>query len=82
MRSKKTFSVGRYLCKINWRLSKGHFTQSQKHLMCEIIEGILLETGNYLGYGYDYNEQGDYRFYYVHPKIREDYKRAEEEGYG
>jgi len=50
--------------------------------MCEIIEGILLETGNYLGYGYDYNEQGDYRFYYVHPKIREDYRRAQEEGYG
>lgn len=74
---RKTVEVGTLLFRLNYFLANGHSTPEEREIMIQFVEGILLDTGNYMGYRYlDTSEiagNGTRRYYFVSPKIQEDY---------
>jgi hypothetical protein len=80
--ARKTTEVGTLLHRLNYFLANENTTAEEREVMCQFVEGILHDTGNYEGYRYlDTDEikgNGSRRFYFVSKKIQTDYAAAEE----
>jgi hypothetical protein len=80
--ARKTAEVGTLLHRLNYFLANENTTAEEREVMCQFVEGILHDTGNYEGYRYlDTTEiagNGSRRFYFVSKKIQPDYAAAEE----
>lgn len=78
--ARKTIEVGTLLYRLNYFLASDKSTADEREVMCTFVEGILHDTGNYMGYRYlDTDEiegNGTRRYYFVGPKILEDYEAA------
>lgn len=79
---RKTIEVGTLLHRLNYFLASDQSTTEEREVMATFVEGILHDTGNYLGYRYlDTDEiegAGTRRFYFVSDPIQADYDRAAE----
>jgi hypothetical protein len=83
---RKTIEVGTLLHRLNYFLASEHGTAEERDVMCAFVEGILHDTGNYMGFRYltnkhgelDFESDGTRRYYFVGPKIQDDYDAAEE----
>jgi len=81
---RKTIEVGTLLHRLNYFLENDQGTPEEREIMCTFVEGVLHDTGNYEGYRYldarEYEGEaeglGSRRFYFVSPKIDEDYEAA------
>jgi hypothetical protein len=77
---RKTVEVGTLLYRLNYFLASDKSTAEEREVMCQFVEGILHDTGNYEGFRYlDTDEiegNGSRRFYFVSGKIDEDYEAA------
>lgn len=80
--ARKTIAVGTLLHRLNYFLANDKGTAEEREVMCQFVEGVLHDTGNYEGYRYlDTDEiagNGTRRFYFVSDKIQEDYTAAAE----
>jgi len=80
--ARKTIEVGTLLHRLNYFLASEHSTPEEREVMCAFVEGVLHDTGNYMGYRYlDTDEiagNGSRRYYFVGPKIQADYDAAAE----
>ena len=78
--ARKTVDVGTLLYRLNYFLENDKGTAEEREVMCQFMEGVLHDTGNYEGYRYlDTDEiagNGTRRFYFVSDKIDEDYEAA------
>jgi hypothetical protein len=65
---------------VNYFLKNDRSTADEREVMCTFIEGVLHDTGNYMGYAYLNTDEicgnGSRRHYFVSPKIDEDYEAA------
>ncbi len=70
----KTIRVRIILDKINHALASETLSRERKLGLAGLLETILMDTGNYAGFGYlsDYQTDEASRFYYVHPNLREE----------
>jgi len=79
--ARKTAEVGTLLHRLNYFLANANTTAEEREVMCQFVEGILHDTGNYEGYRYlDTSEiagNGSRRFYFVSKKIQPDYDAAQ-----
>jgi hypothetical protein len=83
--ARKTVEVGTLLYRLNYFLASDRSTAEEREVMCQFVEGILFDTGNYMGYRYltnkhgelDFESDGTRRYYFVGPRIQEDYDAAE-----
>lgn len=79
--ARKTTEVGKLLYRLNYFLANPSSTPDQREILISFVEGILLETGNYRGFGYlDTDEvegAGSRCFYYVSEAIRAEYEAQE-----
>lgn len=83
---RKTIEVGTVLRRLNYFLAIDRSTAEEREVMCQFVEGILFDTGNYMGFRYlpnDHNEEdfhsdGTRRFYFVSPRIEKDYEAADQ----
>jgi hypothetical protein len=78
---RKTIEVGTLLYRVNYFLKNGcDTTPDEREVMCTFIEGVLHDTGNYMGYAYlstdEIEGNGSRRHYFVSSKIDEDYEAA------
>ena len=77
---RKTIEVGTLLHRVNYFLKSDRSTADEREVMCTFIEGVLHDTGNYMGYAYlstdEIEGNGSRRHYFVSPKIDEDYEAA------
>jgi hypothetical protein len=77
---RKTVEVGTLLYRVNYFLKNDRSTADEREVMCTFIEGVLHDTGNYMGYAYLNTDEiagnGSRRHYFVSPKIDEDYEAA------
>ena len=81
---RKTVDVGTILYRLNYFLKNDKGSVEEREVMCQFVEGILHDTGNYEGYRYlDAREYageaeglGSRRFYFVSSKIVDDYNAA------
>ena len=80
--ARKTVDVGTLLYRLNYFLENDKGTAEEREVMCQFMEGVLHDTGNYEGYRYlDTDEiagNGTRRFYFVSDRIDEDYHAAAE----
>ena len=84
--ARKTVEVGTLLYRLNYFLKNDKGSVEEREVMCQFVEGILFDTGNYEGYRYldarEYEGEaeglGSRRFYFVSSKIVEDYNAAEQ----
>jgi len=84
--ARKTIEVGTLLHRLNYFLASERSTPEEREVMCTFVEGILHDTGNYMGFRYlpndhselDFESDGTRRYYFVGPKIQEDYDAAAE----
>jgi hypothetical protein len=84
--ARKTIEVGTLLHRLNYFLASDKSTSEEREVMCQFVEGILFDTGNYMGFRYltnqhgelDFESDGTRRYYFVGPKILEDYEAAAE----
>ena len=83
--SRKTINVAKMLYWANFQLARQDEVadQAYKQGICDMIEHILHDTGNYRGFGYHQSEgfeptRDNYqyysRYYFVSDKIRENYR--------
>ena len=84
--SRKTINVAKMLYWANFQLARQDEVadQAYKQGICDMIEHILHDTGNYRGFGYHRASEGyeptrdNYqyfsRYYFVSDKIRENYR--------
>ena len=83
--SRKTINVAKMLYWANFQLARQDeiADQAYKQGVCDMIEHILHDTGNYRGFGYHQSEgfeptKDNYqyfsRYYFVSDKIRENYR--------
>ena len=79
--ARKTVEVGKVLKIANNFLAAKHTTDDERESVCAVMEAILFETGNYMGFRYlegsDYPEEtpsGSRRFYFASKAVREDYE--------
>ena len=83
--SRKTINVAKMLYWANFQLARQDeiADQAYKQGICDMIEHILHDTGNYRGFGYHQTEgfeptKDNYqyfsRYYFVSDKIRENYR--------
>lgn len=83
--SRKTINVAKMLYWANFQLARQDEVadQAYKQGICDMIEHILHDTGNYRGFGYHQSEgfeptKDNYqyfsRYYFVSDKIRENYR--------
>ena len=83
--SRKTINVAKMLYWANFQLARQDeiADQAYKQGICDMIEHILHDTGNYRGFGYHQSEgfeptRDNYqyysRYYFVSDKIRENYR--------
>lgn len=79
---RKTAAVGTLLHRLNRFLASDESTPEEREVMAAFVEGVLHDTGNYLGFRYlDTDEvegAGTRRFYFVSDRIQADYDTAEE----
>jgi hypothetical protein len=81
---RKTVEVGTLLHRLNYFLASERSTPAEREVMCQFVEGILFDTGNYMGFRYldnthneaDFQSDGTRRYYFVSPKIQEEYDAA------
>jgi hypothetical protein len=84
--ARKTAEVGTLLHRLNYFLANKNTTAEEREVLCTFVEGILHDTGNYMGFRYlpndhcelDFESDGTRRYYFVGPKIQEDYDAARE----
>ena len=84
--ARKTVDVGTLLYRLNYFLKNDKGSVEEREVMCQFVEGILFDTGNYEGYRYldarEYEGEaeglGSRRFYFVNSKIIDEYNAAEE----
>jgi hypothetical protein len=80
--ARKTIEVGTLLHRLNYFLANENTTAEEREVMCQFVEGILHDTGNYRGYRYldtaEIAGNGSRRYYFVSGKIQEDYDAAAE----
>jgi hypothetical protein len=81
--ARKTVEVGTLLHRLNYFLASDRSTAEEREVMCQFVEGILFDTGNYMGFRYISSPVADEvagigtrRYYFVSPKIQEDYDAA------
>ena len=82
--ARKTVEVGTLLYRLNYFLASDKSTPEEREVMCQFVEGILLDTGNYMGFRYlpnghnesDFESDGTRRYYFVGPRILDDYEAA------
>ncbi len=80
--ARKTIAVGTLLYRLNYFLANDRGTADEREIMISFVEGILHDTGNYMGYRYiegpngEVDGLGSRRYYFVGPKIQEDYDAA------
>ena len=78
--SRKTIAVGTLLYRLNYFLANNSSTPAERAVMCEFVEGVLQDTGNYEGYRYlDTDEiegNGTRRYYFVSAEVQSDYDAA------
>jgi hypothetical protein len=81
--ARKTVEVGTLLYRLNYFLASDRSTAEEREVMCTFVEGILHDTGNYMGFRYlavegtTYVQDGSRRYYYPSNAVREDYEAAE-----
>jgi hypothetical protein len=80
--ARKTAEVGTLLYRLNYFLANKNTTAEEREVLCQFVEGILHDTGNYEGYRYlntdEIEGNGSRRFYFVSRKIQTDYDAAAE----
>lgn len=83
--ARKTIEVGTLLHRLNYFLANDRGTPEERDIMIMFVEGILHDTGNYLGYRYiespvegEVDGLGTRRYYFVGPRIQNDYDAAAE----
>ena len=83
--ARKTIEVGTLLHRLNYFLANDRGTPEERDIMIMFVEGILHDTGNYLGYRYiespvegEVDGLGTRRYYFVGPRIQRDYDAAAE----
>ena len=83
--ARKTIEVGTLLHRLNYFLANDRGTPEERDIMIMFVEGILHDTGNYLGYRYiespvegEVDGLGTRRYYFVGPRIQADYDAAAE----
>jgi len=78
MKNRKTTSVKALIIHINYNLARtdNRATVDYKMALCQVLESILMDTGNYQGFGFiDNNDSetgsmGYYsRFYYINGRL-------------
>lgn len=82
--ARKTVEVGTLLHRLNYFLASDKSTPEEREVMCQFVEGILFDTGNYMGFRYlpnehnelDFESDGTRRYYFVGPRIQEEYDAA------
>lgn len=78
--ARKTIEVGTLLHRVNYFLASDRSTADEREVMCTFIEGVLHDTGNYMGYRYLSTDEiagnGSRRYYFVSTKILGDYEAA------
>jgi hypothetical protein len=76
--ARKTIEVGKILKMANAFLAAKNTTADEREVMCAFIEGVLFDTGNYMGYRYLDTDQiegnGSRRYYYPSNAVREDFE--------
>jgi hypothetical protein len=83
--ARKTVEVGALLYRLNYFLASDRSNAEEREVMCQFVEGVLHDTGNYMGFRYlpnkhnelDFESDGTRRYYFVGPRIQEDYDAAE-----
>ena len=79
--ARKTVEVGTLLYRLNYFLASDRSTAEEREVMCQFVEGILHDTGNYRGYRYldtaEIDGNGTRRYYFVSSKIQVEYDAAE-----
>jgi len=83
--ARKTIQVGVLLHRLNYFLANDRGAAEEREIMIAFVEGILHDTGNYLGFRYigspngeEVDGLGTRRFYFVSAAIQEDYDAAAE----
>lgn len=80
--SRKTIEVGTLLYRLNYFLANKNTTAEEREVMCQFVEGVLHETGNYEGYRYlDTDEiagNGSRRYYFVSDALQDAYQVHDE----
>ena len=82
--ARKTVEVGTLLYRLNYFLKNDKGTAEEREVMCQFVEGVLHDTGNYEGFRYldarEYEGEaeglGSRRFYFISSKILADYEAA------
>jgi hypothetical protein len=76
--ARKTIEVGPLLSRLNYFLASDKSTADEREVMCQFVEGILHDTGNYRGYRYldtsEIDGNGTRRYYFVSGTIDADYE--------
>ena len=80
--ARKTIEVGKILKMANAFLAAKNTTADEREGVCALLETVLFETGNYMGFRYlegsDYPEEfdglGSRRYYYPSNAVREDFE--------
>jgi len=80
--ARKTIGVGKILKMANTFLAAKNTTADERESVCAVMEAILFETGNYMGYAYlpkeDYPNEvdglGTRRRYFVSGTVDADYE--------
>lgn len=77
---RKTVPVGTLLFRLNYFLANDLSTPEEREVMCQFVEGVLFDTGNYLGFRYLDTDQvdgsGTRRYYYPSTLVQADYDAA------
>lgn len=73
---RKTVEVGTLLHRLNYFLASDG-TEEEREVMCNFVEGVLHDTGNYRGYQAAADDDTR-RHYFVSSRIQEDYDAAAE----
>ena len=80
--ARKTIEVGKILKMANAFLAAQNTTADEREGVCALLEAVLFESGNYMGFRYlessDYPEEivyaGSRRYYYPSNAVREDFE--------
>lgn len=76
--ARKTIEVGKILKMANAFLAAKNTTADEREGVCAMLETVLFETGNYMGYRYLDTDQiegnGSRRYYYPSNAVREDFE--------
>ena len=76
--ARKTIEVGKILKMANTFLAAKNTTADERESVCAVMEAILFETGNYMGYRYlstdEIEGNGTRRRYFVSGTVDADYE--------